>query len=233
MPLLLTAATALELTAAVPHLSPENLEEHKLKDFFLADRRWLACITGIGPVNAGIALGTALTRYSDLRGVVNIGFAGSFDLTRAPLGSTLVVNEEIWPEYGLMDEQGVNAEALGFPLWQPKDAAPVYDRLKTCVDAECLRLPSVRHLPQGPSLTVAGVSNSPQRVAFLQQKYAPLLENMEGFAVALACARRGIPLLELRTVSNLVGSRKAEHRDFSLARTAMQKFFLSYVQNTQ
>lgn len=233
MPLLLTAATALELAAAVPHLSPENLEEHKVKDFFLADRRWLACVTGIGPVNAGIALGAALARSSDVRGVVNIGFAGSFDLLRAPLGSTIMVNEEIWPEYGLRDAQGVDAQALGFSLWQPTDAAPVYDRIKLCTDAEALRLPSLRHMPQGSSLTVAGVSNSPQRVTFLQEKYAPLLENMEGFAVALACARHGIPLLELRTVSNVVGSRKAEHRDFPLARAALQKFFLSYVQNTQ
>jgi len=30
---------------------------------------------------------------------------------------------------------------------------------------------------------------------------------MEGFALALACRTRGVPFLEVRTVSNLVGER--------------------------
>jgi futalosine hydrolase len=34
---------------------------------------------------------------------------------------------------------------------------------------------------------------------------------MEGFSLALACLQAGIPFLELRTISNLVGSRKPEH----------------------
>lgn len=245
MTLLLTAATAHEMVAAVPHLAPQNLVEHQLTEFWVGDRQWLACITGVGPVNAGIALGRALALCPSCTGVVNVGLAGSFDLTIAPLGSTILVCEEIWPEYGLADEHGVDAAALGFPQWcgpsghVEKDAQSehngqaVIDRLSLCVQPHLLGLASVQHLPQGTSLTVAGVSNSAARAARLQQCYAPLVENMEGFAVALACARQKLPLLELRTISNVVGSRQAKDRNFPLAFSALRAFFMSYVQKTQ
>lgn len=245
MSLLLAAATVQEMTAAVPHLAPQNLVEHQLTEFYLGEKPWLACITGVGPVNAGIALGQALALCPQCAGVVNVGLAGSFDLTIAPLGSTIVVREEIWPEYGLADEHGVDAAALGFPQWcgphSPLGAAKanthqgqaVIDRLPLCVQPHLLGLGPVQHLPQGISLTVAGVSNSAARAAFLQQRYAPLVENMEGFAVALACARHKLPLLELRTISNVVGSRQAKDRDFPLAFAALRAFFMPYVQKQQ
>lgn len=248
MTLLLAAATVQEMVAAVPHLSPQNLIEHQLTDFWVGKKQWMACITGVGPVNAGIALGRALAHCPQCTGMVNIGLAGSFDLTIAPLGSTMVVREEIWPEYGLADEHGVDAAALGFPLWcgpsgphdtggqkgqNAQEKQTVIDRLSLCVQPHLMGLASVQHLPQGIALTVAGVSNSVARAARLQQRYAPLVENMEGFAVALACARQGLPLLELRTISNVVGSRQAKDRDFPLAFTALQDFFMPYVQKTQ
>lgn len=236
MTLLLTAATAQELAAAVPLLPPESLVEHQLTDFWLGGKRWLACVTGVGPINAGIGLGRALALCPQCTGVVNVGLAGSFDLTRAPLGSTIVVCEEIWPEYGLADEHGVDAVALGFPLWHgpnEQSGQAITDRISLCVQPHLLELPPVQHLPQGSSLTVAGVSNSAARASRLHQRYAPLMENMEGFAVALACARQGLPLLEFRTISNVVGSRQARDRDFPLAFASLRAFFMPYVQKTQ
>ena len=65
------------------------------------------------------------------------------------------------------------------------------------------------------SLSVAGVSASRQRVGQLRQAHpGALLENMEGFAVALACARQGIACVEVRSVSNRVGPRAPHETDF-------------------
>lgn len=234
MSLLLTAATLTELVAAFPALAQKNLAEHQLTDFTVGDTQWTACITGIGPINAGTALGIALTRCPHIHAVLNIGLAGSFDLTRAPLGSTIAVTEEIWPEYGLADDTGVDAAALGFALWEPADGSPaVLDRLSLCVDAEQWALPDLHSLTHGTSLTVAGVTNSAARADRLHRRYGALLENMEGFAVALACARHGVPLLEVRTVSNAVGSRQAKDRNFPLAFSSLRNFFTSYVHNIQ
>ncbi|MFW5721804.1 MAG: futalosine hydrolase, partial [Desulfohalobiaceae bacterium] len=59
------------------------------------------------------------------------------------------------------------------------------------------------------SLSVAGVTGTPE-LAKTRQKLNADLENMEGFALGWTALRFGIPFLEIRTVSNRVGSR---HKD--------------------
>ena len=175
-----------------------------------------ACITGVGPVNAGMALGHLLALHREITGVINLGLAGSFDLDRAPLGSCVLATEEIWPEYGLLGDDGIDAPGLGFAQWE-HGGLRVVDRLPLCADLAELGLPRLAGAVPGISLTVAGVSAGADRAAMLARRYSPLSENMEGFAVALACARRRIPCMELRAVSNKAGSRASEDRDFPLA----------------
>lgn len=73
-------------------------------------------------------------------------------------------------------------------------------------------------------MTVSGVTGTEERAHMLMKRYNPLTENMEGFSLALACLQAGIPFLELRTVSNLVGSRKAEHWKLDDALQALGRF---------
>lgn len=275
---LLTAATARELCAALPagtslavaksatpvpavpvgpNVLPEQLQEQCCYTATIAGQAWLVCITGVGPINAALAMGLALARFPAITAVLNVGLAGSFDLTRAPLGSTIAVTEEIWPEYGLADDTCVDAAGLGFPLFTgvPRETAEaqmwpcvpksspngdVVDRLSLHADptrvAAALGLSLVKGIApvvQGSSLTVAGVTNSAARAKRLYHTYAALIENMEGFAVALACMRHCIPLVELRTISNVTGSRLAQDRDFAGAFRAMKLFFTSYFTHTQ
>ena len=147
--------------------------------------------------------------------VLNVGVAGSMDLQRAPLRSLWRVEEEIWPEYGLHDGTAVDGPSFGFPQWEGPHG-PVFDRLPLAAPAQlpaCLH--GLRSLPAATSLSVAGVSASRQRVGQLRQAHpGALLENMEGFAVALACARQGIACVEVRSVSNRVGPRAPHETDF-------------------
>ena len=46
---------------------------------------------------------------------------------------------------------------------------------------------------------------------------------MEGFAVAYACAREGIPCVEARSVSNKVGPRANDEKDFPGALRALTR----------
>lgn len=223
--ILLCAATPAELLAAVPaSLLPHDetrLPLLKLLPLPLRHgRQAVACVTGVGPVNAALGMGIALAQCAaagqQLRAVINVGLAGSFDLERWPLGSLHVVGEEIWPEYGLHDGRQVVAQAFSYPQWSD-GKREVRDRLNLAAPEE-LEL-KLRGLGQADgqtvrSLTVAGVSASVQRVQQLRQMYSPALENMEGFAVAYAAARAGLPCLEIRGVSNKVGPRAAHEKDF-------------------
>jgi futalosine hydrolase len=132
------------------------------------------------------------------------------------LGSCTLVTEEIWPEYGLLGDDGIDAPGLGFAQWE-HNGLRVVDRLPLHTDLTALGLPQPTDTIPGISLTVAGVSASAKRADMLAQRYHPVSENMEGFAVALACARQQIPCVELRALSNKVGSRAREDRAFPLA----------------
>jgi len=229
--LLVCAATARELLSALPEqaLGPApgaacgpaartGLPEQVPLPLHLGFPA-LACITGVGPVNAALGMGLALAGARQaghaVSLVLNVGVAGSMDLQEAPLRSLWRVEEEIWPEYGLHDGTAVDGPSFGFPQWEGPHG-PVFDRLPLAAPAQlpaCLN--GLRTLPAATSLSVAGVSASRQRVEQLRQAHpGALLENMEGFAVTLACARQGIACVEVRSVSNRVGPRAPHETDF-------------------
>jgi len=241
--LLLCAATGRELAWLVPSFSPpgfptgderysaaEHWPEMVLWPLRLKHGSGLCCITGVGPINAALALGLAFAKASaagtPITGVCVAGLAGAFDLQEFPLYSLCRVEEEIWPEFGLHDGQSVTAGAFGFPLWSPEQGEPVRDHWNL-PPAEALVTLGVRcddatFLP-ARSLTVAGVSASFARTADMRSRYRADLENMEGFAVAYACARQGVPCLEVRCVSNKVGPRTREEKDFPGALRALMR----------
>ncbi|MBQ9406672.1 MAG: futalosine hydrolase [Desulfovibrio sp.] len=241
MCLLLCAATARELAGLIPFFTPPGYADGPSREASLdawpemevwplrlkTGQAW-CCILGVGPINASLAMGQALTHCArdnaPVTAVCVAGLAGAFDLGSFPLYSSCLVYEEIWPEYGLHDGQSVTAGAFRFPLWRPAQGEAVRDRLRLSshddLAAVGLRFAEKDFLP-ARSLTVAGVSASFARTADMRARYCPDLENMEGFAVAYACARQGIPCLEVRCVSNKVGPRSREEKDFPGALRAL------------
>lgn len=174
-------------------------------------------LTGVGPVAAAATLGRHIGA-GHVTGVVCLGVAGSYDLSQAPLGTPVVANAEVFPEYGLRREDGIEPQALGFPQLTVGGEA-VYDRLdldpRHAAAAMGLCLPT--ELRQGAFATVSGVTTGVKP----HGRDGLLAENMEGFALALACRLAGIPFLELRTISNKVGARPPRDWDLSGALTAL------------
>ncbi len=194
----------------------------------------LLTVTGVGPINAAFTLGRVLGACFGISGVVNMGVAGSFNLAKAPLAAPVLVDREIWPEYGLWTDIGINPHGIGFPLWAPQEASAQTKQTERAEKAEekpstdtgtgvvwnnisLTPRESLRTMDLTPpdcicgtGITVACVSGTPERASQLRQRHDALTENMEGFAMALGCVQAGIDFVELRTVSNLVGSRNAE-----------------------
>jgi futalosine hydrolase len=179
-------------------------------------------VTGISPVNAALSLGLFLGRHPDTTGALNLGVAGSFDLDVLPLRAVALPASETWPEVGLHDSDTVDPRGIGIALaeqhgrrvWNDLDLTPA-------AAAAAMGLTLDPAWPRAPSLTVAGASATPERAADLHARHAALLENMEGFALALACLRCGLPFLEVRTISNRVGSRPPRDWDLDGALAAL------------
>ena len=233
--LLVCAATAAELAHAAPgRVAEDTLRELTPVPVRLKGREALFCVTGVGPVNAALALGFCFGLTSAgakdgaapwrIGAVLNVGLAGAFDLEATPLRALCLVEEEIWPEYGLNDGSSVTARAFSHPQWRRADGAPedVYDRLRLAdAGAVARREPAPGTFLTRRSLTVAGVSASFGRAREMANRHRAELENMEGFAVAYACARAGVPCVEVRAVSNKVGPRAADEKDFPGALAAL------------
>lgn len=206
-------ATAKEYAAALPHAEPPG--EGAWSELSLCGRTVLAAVTGVGPLNAALTLGRLLGGAT-LSGVLNLGVAGSFDTAALPLRSVAVADAEIWPEYGLRSDTGVDPRGIGFPLARTP-GGPIHERigLAPTQAAKALSLSLSADWITGPSLTVSAASGTPTVAAAHHKRHAPLTENMEGFALALGCLAPGLPFLEVRVVSNQVGSRDKAHWDLA------------------
>ena len=142
--------------------------------------RFTPLLTGVGPIEAGIAMGAALhsleARESLPDLVVSLGSAGS---RRCPLGEIFQITSVSWRD--------MDATRLGFP----KGVTPMVDHP---VD-----IPLVTPLP----LPLARLSTGANVVG--GEDYAGIdadMVDMESFAIARACARHGIPLMGLRGISD-------------------------------
>lgn len=223
--LLVAAATGLELSAAIGVKAADVARQGEVFAATAHGRPVLALATGIGVVNAALALGRALGQ-GQISGVLCLGIAGSFDLAAQPLGSAWLVERETWPEYGLLfsGQCAADARGLGFSLngLAADDPQAVFDTMAWDARAEAARLGlDAGGFGHAASLTVSGVSADPERARALCQRFGAGLENMEGFALAYGCRAAGLPFAELRTVSNAVGARPPRDWDLPGALAAL------------
>jgi futalosine hydrolase len=154
----------------------------------LCGRSGLAC--GVGPVEAASATARALA-LDRPDAVLHVGLAGGRGL---PAGSIVVGTEAVYADISA--------------------AIPVLSRLEP--DPDLLSSVS-RLLPDALALPIA----TSAAVGALQgagTEGGAMVEAMEGFAVLRACELAGVPVVELRAISNEIGEsdRRRWHVDVAL-----------------
>ncbi|WKX74283.1 futalosine hydrolase [Streptomyces sp. XD-27] len=163
-------------------------------------------VAGVGPAAAGAAAGAALAvaavREEPYDVVVSAGIGGGFrpegDGTGARVGGLVVADAIVAADLGAETPDGfapVTELGFGTVAHQPPAAL---------VRAVARTTGAVR----GAVLTVSTVTGSAARAAALRDRHpGAAAEAMEGFGVAEAAAAHGVPVLEIRAVSNPVGPR--------------------------
>ncbi|QOV37548.1 futalosine hydrolase [Streptomyces ferrugineus] len=156
---------------------------------------------GVGPALAAATTATALTRAA-LEGapyalVVSAGIAGGF-APDAPVGSLVVADEITAADLGAQTPDGfVPVTELGFGTVTHRPPEALVREVAAATGAR-----------RGAVLTVSTVTGTAERAARLRERHpTALAEAMEGFGVAEAAAAHGVPVLEIRAVSNPVGPR--------------------------
>ncbi|KPI21843.1 futalosine nucleosidase [Actinobacteria bacterium OV450] len=190
------------LTGPVPHPDPVTPEPRALPGSYLLSRRDLpglaadVLVGGVGPAAVTAATATALA-LADYTLVVSAGIGGGFQ-PAAPVGSLVVADAVVAADLGAQTPDGfLDVQELGFGHSVHLPPAELAARAAEATGALL-----------APVLTVSTVTGTAEGAARLAARH-PLAgaEAMEGFGVAEAAAAHGLPVLEIRAVSNAVGPR--------------------------
>ncbi len=192
--------------------SPELLllPTERERALFLAEwPRGLALVEacGFGPVASAARSAELLARLRPRR-VCLVGIAGTFDPRSAPVGSARVFDSVVQDGIGVGRGASFRGpSALGLPQWPGSEScAAIHDTLVLARP----HVPGALADPLGLLLTVPSASATEIEAAERRERFPrAIVEDMEGFAVALASALRGVPLVIVRGISNRVGDRRA------------------------
>ncbi|HUR13947.1 MAG TPA: futalosine hydrolase [Mycobacteriales bacterium] len=169
-------------------------------------------VSGIGPAAAAAATATALALSTyDL--ALSLGIAGAFRGT-ADIGDTVLATELVAGDLGADSPTGfLGLGALG---WQD-DTVPVDP---SWLQAALGRLGEV---VTGPVVTVSTVTGTRARADELAARHGAVAEAMEGWGVLVAATAHHVPVVEVRTVSNLIGDRDPSSWDIHAAFDALAR----------
>lgn len=175
-----------------------------------------AVLRGLGEAGSGVfdvfaaGVGTAPAAASTARKlasgtydlVVNAGICGGF-AGQAEIGSLVVASEIVAADLGAESAEGfIGLDELGFGSARAEVDAGLAGRAAEAFAAA--GLPVVL----APILTVSTVTGTATSAAELASRVPGAAgEGMEGFGVAAAAKEFGLPVLEIRAVSNAVGPR--------------------------
>lgn len=158
-------------------------------------------LAGVGPISAASRTAMQLVGNEyDL--VISAGIGGGFQ-GKADIGSIVVADEMIAADLGVQTQEGfqsLDKLELGSTriLTEPQLVHSLIRGLHTAGLSAC----------SGPVLTVSTATGTAEGVAELHRRVPNgAAEAMEGYGVAFAGIDRGLPVLEIRAISNRVGPR--------------------------
>ncbi|GAB6153913.1 futalosine hydrolase [Desulfosporosinus burensis] len=165
------------------------------------DTRFVVLAAGVGSVIAAVNTVKALAS-AEYGLVICAGIGGGFS-GKAEVGSLVVATEIIAADLGAETSEGFcSLDELGFGFTRVQIEANLVNRLTRALHEARLSVST------GPVLTVSTVTGTAASSAELAARVpGAAAEAMEGYGVGLAAQDLGLPVLEIRAISNMVGPR--------------------------
>lgn len=152
--------------------------------------------TGVGPVNAAFALTRALVSARPGL-VISCGIGGAYPASGLAIGDVACAESDIYGDLGAESPDGfLDMQALGFAV--VAGDPPLFNRLPLDV------FPLDRPVP---FVTCATCTGTDETAAQLAGRTGGAVESMEGAAIVHVARMSGVPVAEVRGISNVVGRR--------------------------
>lgn len=190
-------------------LVPTPREMESLHRMLEADFGGPGCafqLCGFGPIAAAARASALISRYKPQR-VMLIGIAGSFDSDRYPVGMACRFDRVVCSGIGVgMGSNHQSAQQIGWQQFSGGDAQPQIGDLIPLDSAFVEGVPLA-----GELLTCCSASANLEEARERRQLFPDAVaEDMEGFAVAMACSLARVPLQIVRGIVNRVGDRDSQ-----------------------
>ncbi|MFZ5993520.1 MAG: futalosine hydrolase [Thermodesulfobacteriota bacterium] len=159
-------------------------------------------VTGVGPVESAISLTRFLEREK-ADGVILFGVGGAYTEKGVDALDICLAEGERFGDFGIAAHDEIHYftdETL-----TGKHDFDLRNGLSDQVESRLMALGTP--FKKGPFVTVHACSGTLKRGNVLRDKFNAICENMEGAAMARVCELYGVPMVELRCISNMVEDR--------------------------
>jgi futalosine hydrolase len=203
----------------------------------LLGKRVVLSVAGIGKVNASRAA-TLLVHECSPAVIMNIGIGGAYPSSGLNIGDVAVAQKEIYGDEGVLLNDGFHGtDLIGIPLLKkgrkkyfnefPLDKPLVQNAVRA---AQLItHYSSLITVKKGTFLTLSTCTGTKKRALELERRFGAICENMEGAAIAHVCTLYGIPMIEIRGISNIVEDRDRSRWKIKLAAENCQKAALECI----
>jgi futalosine hydrolase len=153
-------------------------------------------VTGVGPVNAAFSL-TRFLSQNTVRHVVVCGVGGAYPGSRLEIGDVVCAETETYGDLGADSPDGfLDMQALRFPVIPGE--RPLFNQLPL----DLFPAPS-----RVPFITCTTCTGTAAQAETLVRRTGGAVESMEGAAIVHVARLMGVPVGEVRGISNTVGNR--------------------------
>src|SRR5687768_11696543 len=174
--------------------------------------------TGVGQVNAAHAV-TLFLAQADVRSIVVCGVGGAYASSGLQIGDVVCASSETYGDLGATSPSGfLDMKALGFPIVE--SPAPLFNELPMQV------FPVERRVP---FITVSSCTGTDGAAREIERRTSGAVESMEGAAIAHVAHLHGVPVGEVRGISNIVTNRDTKAWKLKEAAAAAQEAVLTWI----
>jgi futalosine hydrolase len=189
--------------------------------------------TGIGKVNASHSV-TAVVESFPVDKVINIGVGGAYPEAGLDPGNVAVASKEIFGDDGVLTSSGwKDMKEIGIPVLQ-KGRKKYFNEFPVSTPSQAFfkaQGNTFTKIKSGLFVTVGSATGTQKRANELEKKFGGICENMEGAAIAQVCAIYGVPMFEVRGISNIVGIRDKRRWRLKEASGNCQKVVLNLLES--